>query len=60
MRDIIYVSDSVRHITFSSQEKKYEFGSKITCSARGNPSPQFEWRNKENCSKYGWIMMDLT
>jgi len=48
---LVNVLYSVRNITYSPQQDKYEFGSNITCSAKGNPMPLYEWRNPEIVTK---------
>ena len=43
-----YISDAPKKITYEPKFKTYIVGSEITCSADGNPAPQFTW-----ISKYG-------
>ena len=41
------LKDSVRNISVSPLQEEYTVGTILTCDAKGNPEPQFEWQNED-------------
>ena len=42
-----YFTDDVRNVTYYPKSTSYHFGVNLTCEAKGNPVPSFEWINEE-------------
>ena len=43
--NMFFFKDGVRDTTYYPQRRIYEIGENITCTAKGNPSPTFEWES---------------